>query len=79
MSTPQDHRLHRLRRGAIHLHELGARVLSEFLDELSRRLGVEEELLHELEKWRRLTPSMVRVARGDRWPPIIKVLKGGRR
>lgn len=79
MSRQRDYRLHRLRRGVIHIHPLGPRVLSEFLDEFSRRLGIEEELLHELEKWRRLTPAMVRVTHGDRWPPIIKVFKGGLR
>ena len=54
-------RLH-LQRGAEHLHALGPRATAEFLAEVGHRIGGTPCILG-------LTPRMVRLAGGDRFPP----------
>jgi hypothetical protein len=69
----------RLQRGADHLHKLGPRATAEFLAELASRIGggpAISALLYEFE--RRLTPEMLAVTGGDRFPasPVRAVPQG---
>ena len=60
----------KLRRGAEHLHRLGARATAEALAEIANRIGGMPAILGVLEEYRaRLTPEMLAVAGGDRFPP----------
>jgi hypothetical protein len=66
--------------GAQHLCTLGSRPTAEFLAELGRVYGISGEILERLNRWRdRLTPELVRAVGGDRFPPPLAVLRGGRR
>lgn len=62
----------RMRRGAEHLHHLGARAVSEFLIELALAHGIETDLIARLDEWRRITPAQVRAAGGDRFAPALR-------
>lgn len=60
----------RLQRGVEVLHRLGPRATAGYLDELTRLIGglpAALTLLNEYE--RRLSPDMLRVTGGDRFPP----------
>jgi hypothetical protein len=60
----------RLQCGSEHLVRLGPRVLAEFLTEVSTRVGGMPATLSALAEYeRRLSPRLVRVAGGDRFPP----------
>jgi hypothetical protein len=68
----------RLQRGATHLHTLGPRAVAEFLAELGRREGTMPQCLNLLAEYQsRLTPSLVRAAGGDRFPPRPLLVVGG--
>ena len=68
MMTPLD-RL-RLQRGAAHLHALGPRAVAELLAEVAQSIGGTPSILDRLQEYeRRLSPAMVSVAGGDRFPP----------
>jgi hypothetical protein len=61
-----------LQRGAEHLLALGARALAEFLAESGAENGCTTEILEKLAAWRgALTPEVVNVAGGDRFPPTV--------
>jgi hypothetical protein len=65
----------RLRRGAEHLTRLGARSTAEFLAEVARDHGIEDDLLARLDLWRDLvTPAMVAAAGADRFPPLVQAV-----
>ena len=69
----------RMRIGAQHLHDLGARPTAEFLKELGAEHGITHRIADKLDTWRmRLTPAMVRGVGGHRWPPLFSLLRGGR-
>lgn len=60
----------RLQRGVKHLHRLGARATMEFLIELADQIGdlpATLEVLAQHEE--RLTPEMLHLTDGDRFPP----------
>ncbi len=60
----------RLQRGVDHLHRLGSRATAEALAEVADRIGGRPALLAvPTEYERRLTPTMIRAARADRFPP----------
>lgn len=62
----------KLQRGADHLHALGPRALSGFLEDLATRTHAMPEIVTLLTEYRaRLTPELIRVACGDRFPPRI--------
>lgn len=59
----------RLQRGAEHLHALGARATAELLAEVGQRIGGLPCILGLLGEYQqRLTPRMLRVVGGDRFP-----------
>jgi hypothetical protein len=59
----------RLQRGAEHLHALGPRATAEFLAEVGHRIGGIPCILGLLgECEQRLTPRMIRLDGGDRFP-----------
>jgi hypothetical protein len=59
----------RLQRGSEHIAQLGPRALSEFLLELAGQIGGLPATLALLAEYeRRLTPSMLRLTGGDRFP-----------
>ena len=61
-------RLH-LQRGAEHLHALGPRATAEFLAEVGHRIGGTPCILGLLGEFeQRLTPRLLRLAGGDRFP-----------
>lgn len=58
----------RLARGAEHLAALGPRAIAEFLAELGRVHGIDEDILAHLDRWREhLTPELLRAVGGDRF------------
>jgi hypothetical protein len=59
----------RLQRGAEHLHKLGARATAELLSEVAHRIGGMPCIMGLLGEYeRRLTPRMLRLTGGDRFP-----------
>jgi hypothetical protein len=59
----------RMQRGCEHLHELGARATAELLAETGVRIGGLPAILGLLGEYeRRLTPRMLRLTGGDRFP-----------
>lgn len=67
MMAPLD-RL-RFDRGAVHLYGLGPRAVAELLVEVAENAGCAQCILHQLARYERLTPGMVRAAGADRFPP----------
>jgi hypothetical protein len=71
---PTHGRLHpftalRLQRGAEHLHRLGPRATAELLAEVAERIGGMPAVLELLVEYeRRLTPGMLQLTGGDRFP-----------
>lgn len=65
----------RLERGAEHLAALGPRAIAEFLAELGRMHGLDEDILARLDRWREhLTPELLRAVGGDRFAfPLVPV------
>ena len=63
-----------LKRGAEHLCRLGPRALVGFLDDLNRRIGGRPAAIHLLNEYRRITPDMLRVTGGDRFPALLRVV-----
>ena len=65
----------RLRRGAEHLTDLGARSTAEFLLALARAHDIEADLLARLDLWRDvLTREMIVAAGADRFPPLLRAV-----
>lgn len=59
----------RLQRGVEHLAQLGPRAIAEFLVELAGQIGGLPATLALLAEYeRRLTPAMLRLTGGDRFP-----------
>jgi hypothetical protein len=59
-----------LQRGCEHLHLLGPRAVAGFLIDLTGRIGGWDATLSLLGEYRqRLTPEMLRLTGGDRFPP----------
>lgn len=78
---PDQQLLHdpRWRRGVEHLLALGPRAAGEFLAEVGAEHGITERIAAKLDLWRaRLTPSMLDATGGDRWPPLLSMLRGGK-
>ncbi|MGC9217233.1 hypothetical protein [Acidithiobacillus sp.] len=63
-----------LRRGAEHLCRLGPRALVGFLDALAEKIGGRPAAIHLLNEYRRMSPDMLRVTGGDRFPPRLRVV-----
>lgn len=59
----------RLQRGAEHLHRLGSRAIAEALAEVADRIGGMPAILSTLTEYERVTPTRLRAAGGDRFPP----------
>jgi hypothetical protein len=60
----------RLQRDVEHLHALGSRATTEFLVDLTARIGGLPAALALLAEYeRRITPAMLRATGGDRFPP----------
>jgi hypothetical protein len=59
----------RLERSALHLHKLGARATAELLAELGNRIGGMSAIIGLLTEYERLTPEVLRVTGGGRFPP----------
>jgi hypothetical protein len=65
----------RLQRGVEYLHVLGPRATFEYLAEVSARIGGMPAMLGILADYeRRLTPNMLRVTGGDRFPHQLSML-----
>ncbi len=64
----------RLRRGVLHLNDLGVRAEVEFLVELGLAHGIEDDLLRRLDRWRLLTREMIEAAGADRFPPLLQAV-----
>jgi hypothetical protein len=64
----------RLQRGAEHLHRLGARATAELLAEVGHRIGGTPCILGLLTEYERLTPEMLRVTGGDKFPRRIRAV-----
>jgi dihydroxyacid dehydratase/phosphogluconate dehydratase len=59
----------RLQRGVEHLHRLGPRATAEYLAEVARQIGGLPAMLGTLAEYeRRLSPDLLRVVGGDRFP-----------
>jgi hypothetical protein len=59
----------RLQRGCEHLHELGPRATAELLAEVDHRIGGMACIIGLLTEYeRRLSPRLLRLAGGDRFP-----------
>ena len=68
----------RLQHGAEHLHRLRARATAELLAEVATRIGGMPAILAILAEYQaRLTPEMLRVTGGDRFPsrPLRQVAR----
>ena len=66
----------RYRRGAEHLHRLGARAAAEFLAEVGRAHGIEDDVLARLDLWRDLlSPEVVEAAGAGGFPPLLRVVR----
>ncbi len=66
----------RLRRGAEHLTNLGARPTAEFLLAFARAHDLEDDLLARLDLWRDLlTLEVIEVAGADRFPPLVQAVQ----
>jgi hypothetical protein len=61
-------------RGAEHLYQLGTRALAEFLAEHGKDCGCAKALREHLDRWRALTPEVVALAGGDRFPPRLSAV-----
>jgi hypothetical protein len=62
----------RLQYGAEHLHSLGARAVAEFLTEIGSDRGDLLQIINMLSEYRRrLSPEMLRLAGGDRFPARV--------
>lgn len=73
MTAPTPAPMLRYRRGAEHLHRLGARGVAEFLGEVGRAHNIESDILDRLDTWRaEISPAMVEAAGGDRFPPLLR-------
>jgi hypothetical protein len=60
----------RLQRDVEHLHALGSRATAEFIVDLTEKIGGLPAALALLAEYeRRLTPEMIRLAGGGRFPP----------
>jgi hypothetical protein len=58
-----------LQRGSEHLHRLGPRAMAELLTEVDRRIGGMPCILGLLTEYeQRMTPQMLRLTGGDRFP-----------
>ena len=64
----------RLRRGAIHLHNLGPRPFGHFLLELGERLSATDEILDALDEWQALNPDVVRELEGHSFPRLMRAV-----
>ena len=73
MPTP-DNRL-RIEAGALHLHALGPRAVTELLLELAPP----DRVLDRLDAYRRISPALLRALGGDRFPPRLSPLPDDRR
>jgi hypothetical protein len=70
MARPDAFSRSRIRRGCEHLHRLGPRAETEFLIELSARIGGMPAILRLLAEFEeRLTPALLRATGGDRFAP----------
>jgi hypothetical protein len=59
----------RLQRGVEHLHQLGPRATAELLSEVAHRIGGMPCIIKLLGEYElRLTPRMLRLTGGDRFP-----------
>jgi dihydroxyacid dehydratase/phosphogluconate dehydratase len=59
----------RLERGVEHLHRLGPRATAEFLTEVADHIGGMPAIIGTLLEYeRRLSPDLLRVVGGDRFP-----------
>jgi hypothetical protein len=69
--------MRRLRRQRLveHLHRLGPAPLGHFLREVENGASVTDHL----ERYSRIDPEFVRALGGDRYPPVLYALRGGRR
>ncbi len=66
---PDEFTMLRLERSCQHLHTLGPRATAELLIEVAARIGGMPAILGALTEFERsITPAMVRVAGGDRFP-----------
>jgi hypothetical protein len=66
----------RLRRGAEHLNDCGARATAEFMLEFARAHNAEDDLLVRLDLWRdMLSPETLEAAGGDRFPPLLQLVR----
>lgn len=72
-STPPP----RLQHLAERVHRLRPRPLHELIVELAERFG--PEIIDRLERHARLDPRILRAIGGDKFPPRLAALAGGRR
>jgi hypothetical protein len=78
----QDARMHyldpqdrfRIEIGARHLHQLGARAVSEFLGEGVVSGDDLKSLLDRLQRYQQCDPAVLRLVGGDRFPPRLTVV-----
>ena len=65
----------RFQRGAEHLHRLGPRATAEFAVEIAGQMGAMPAIMDLLAEYeRRLTPNMLHVTGGDRFPVCRQVV-----
>ncbi len=65
----------RIEAGALHLHALGPRAVAELLLELAPP----EQVLDRLDRYRRISPGLLRAIGGDRFPPRLSPVPDDRR
>ncbi len=75
--SPQ-HRM-QIEAGARHLHSLGERAIAELLIALTEPVAELPLLIEMLQDYRRITPAMLGVVGGDRFPPRLSPLPNERR
>lgn len=64
--------------GVRYLHDLGPRVLAEFLIAMAEPVGELRFLLCQLNAYRLVTPELLRATGGDQFPRSIYMVAGGR-
>ena len=66
----------RFRRNCQLVHGLGARALYELLSELAQKTGAREAVYRVTAQYAAIDPIALRVAGGDRFPPIVFATTG---
>ena len=69
--SPVDLAEVRFARSVCRLHDLGSRVLCEFLVELGRQTLIRTDLELRVARYAALDPVVLRALAADQWPPTL--------